>query len=364
MSYQPNPLLPVLLLILCTLLNSCSKDSNDVTPEKVATVKDIYVCGTNYSGIATIWKNGVATTLNDGLDPSLNSTSIANQMVINGNDTYVVGLRANRTSTNYGTIWKNGIPSYLESNGKLCHANTITVSNNNIYVGGEIDGIATIWKNGIPESIIMSPPAPFFSTIEAISISNNNVYSIIRFDKPNGFFNTIDSKSKILKNGVVFDFTNGTTYESINALYTVNNDVYVAGYLPINGSHPKAVLWKNGVLKTLSDGTEETFINGICVINNDCYVGGATAIYDNNTTFPIRIGYKATIWKNGVPSYLVSDTSPGELTEVMDLKSVNNDVFALVLVNGKLSIWKNGVFFQDVASSVNFTKKNMYISTN
>ncbi|MEY4038750.1 MAG: hypothetical protein RIR67_1062, partial [Bacteroidota bacterium] len=127
---------------------------------------------------------------------------------------------------------------------------------------------------------------------------------------------------------------------------------------------PKAAVWKNGVLTTLSNGTEETFINGICVINNDCYVGGTTAIYDNSSTFPIRIGYKATIWKNGVPSYLVSDTSPGGLTEVMDLKSVNNDVFALVLVNGKLSIYKNGVFFQDVVSNVNFTKKNMYITTN
>lgn len=104
MKFQSKPLSIVLLLIQCVFFISCSKDSNDLTPQKVAVVKDIYVCGANYQGIATIWKNGIATTLNDGLDPSLNSTSIANQMVINGNDTYVVGLRANRTSTNYGTI--------------------------------------------------------------------------------------------------------------------------------------------------------------------------------------------------------------------------------------------------------------------
>ena len=363
MRYQPNPLVPVLLLILCTLLNSCSKDSNDVTPEKVATVKDIYVCGTNNQGIATIWKNGAATTLNDGLAPSLNTTSIANQMVINGNDTYVVGLRGNSAGTNFGTIWKNGVPSYLESNGGRCFANTINILNNTIYVGGEINGVATIWKNGIPESITMSPPVPFHSKIESISISNKDVYSIISFDKVYGYSNFYDTRSKILKNGVVFDFTNGTNYQSINALYTVNNDVYVAGYLPINGDHPKAALWKNGVLTPLSDGTEETSINGICVNNNDCYVGGATAIYNNSSTFPRRIGYKATIWKNGVPSYLISDTSD-YITEVLDLKAVNNEIYALVKVKGKLSIWKNGVFFQDVASIVLNIKYRLYITTN
>lgn len=369
MKSHSNPILKVLFLLLCTFLNSCSKDSDNVNTEKVSTVKDIYVCGTNSQGIATIWKNGVATNLNDGLDPSLKTYSIANQMIINGNDTYIVGSRTNSASTNYGTIWKNGVPTYLESKGGRCYANTINILNNDIYVGGEIEGVATIWKNGIPESITMSPPVPFTSSIEAFSVSNNDVYSIISFEEINGGppNSRYDSRSKILKNGVVFDFTNGTNYQSINALYTVNNDVYVAGYLPINGEHPKAALWKNGVLTPLSDGTEETYINGMCVINNDCYVGGATAIYDNSTTFPIRIGYKATIWKNGLPSYLISDTSDStELTEVLDLKAVNNDIYALVKVKGKLSIWKNGVFFQDVASIITFYyfKTRLYITTN
>jgi anaerobic selenocysteine-containing dehydrogenase len=55
-------------------------------------------------------------------------------MCINGNDIYVVGFRVNSTSTNAGTLWKNGVPNYLESNGKLCHANVITIVDNVIYI--------------------------------------------------------------------------------------------------------------------------------------------------------------------------------------------------------------------------------------
>ena len=92
------------LLILCVFSISCSKENNTQSADKTATAKDIYVCGNNINAVATIWKNGVAITLDDGLDPSLNSVSHANQMCINGNDIYVVGFRVNSTSTNAGTL--------------------------------------------------------------------------------------------------------------------------------------------------------------------------------------------------------------------------------------------------------------------
>jgi hypothetical protein len=353
------------LITLCFFLNSCSKEENSQNTDKIATAKDIYVCGSDLNGVATIWKNGKAITLDVGLDPSLNTVSHANQMCINGNDIYVVGFRVNSTSTNAGTIWKNGVPTYIESNGTYSHANVITVANNDVYIGGDISGVATIWKNGVPNSNIMTPPAPTFSTVEAISVSNNIIYTSISTSKTSGgSLPNYDYRTKIVKDGLVYDFTKGSNYEDIKALYTTKSDVYVAGYAQINGFY-KATLWKNGVATTLSDEKGAISMNAICVINNDCYVGGYTTIFDNSTPYPVKMGNKVTIWKNGIPTYLINDNDAGSIAKVCDLKAVGNDVFALVEVKGKLSIWKNGSFYQDVAPKVGYNYTNtMYITTN
>jgi hypothetical protein len=353
------------LFTLCFFLNSCSKEENSQNTDKIATAKDIYVCGSDLNGVANIWKNGKAITLDDGLDPSLNTVSHANQMCINGNDIYVVGFRVNNTSSNAGTIWKNGVPIYIESNGKYSHANVITVVNNEVYIGGDISGVATIWKNGVPNSNIMTPPAPTFSTVEAISVSNNIIYASISTSKTSGgSLPNYDYRTKIVKDGLVYDFTKGSSYEDIKSLYTTKSDVYVAGYAQINGFY-KATLWKNGVATTLSDEKGVISMNAICVINNDCYVGGYTTIFDNSTPNPVKIGNNVTIWKNGLPTYLINDNDLGSVAKVCDLKAVGNDVFALVEVKGKLSIWKNGSFYQDIAPKAGYNYTNtMYITTN
>lgn len=353
------------LLTLIFFLNSCSKEENSQNTEKIATAKDIYVCGSDLNGVATIWKNGKAITLDVGLDPSLNTVSHANQMCINGNDIYVIGFRVHSTSPNAGTIWKNGIPKYVESNGGFSHTNVITVSDNDVYIGGDISGVATIWKNGVPNSNIMIPPAPTSSSVEAISVSNNIIYTSVRTPKTTGSGNLYyDYRTKIVKDRIVYDFTNGSNYEDIEALYTTKSDVYVAGYAKSNGFYI-ATLWKNGISTTLSSEKAVISRNAICVINNDCYVGGYTTIFDNSTPYPLEIGNKATIWKNGIPTYLINDNDTGSITKVCDLKAVGNDLFALVEAKGRLSIWKNGSFYQDVAPKAGYNYTNtMYITTN
>ena len=224
--------------------------------------------------------------------------------------------------------------------------------------------MATIWKKGVPDSNIMIPPAYGSCNVEAISVSNNVIDTTISTPKPAGSGPLHDYRTKIVKNRLVYDFTNGSNYLSVNALYSTKTDVYVAGYPQINSYYAKATIWKNGVATTLSDGTEETSINAICLVNKDCYVGGTTAIYDNSKPYPLKTRYKATIWKNGIPTYLVRENT-SDRVEVLDLKSVGDDVFALVRVKENMSIWKNGAFYQNIASIGGYSFKNpMYVTTN
>lgn len=155
--------------------------------------KDVYVAGYQYTTIfdlkATYWKNGIPTDLTNGVQNarvlsmavigndvylagaqygeakywknntnSLTLSTAPNQgeaygIGVLGADVYVVGWE-NGTGTNdrYAKYWKNGIGTIL-SNKNASYAYTCTIVGNDVYIGGEINGIATYWKNGVPVTL-------------------------------------------------------------------------------------------------------------------------------------------------------------------------------------------------------------------
>src|SRR5688572_14753754 len=59
-------------------------------------------------------------------------------------DIFVVGTK---DYDHNGTLWKNNTSTSLTTKGT---ANSVYVSNNDVYVAGSENGKATYWKNGTP----------------------------------------------------------------------------------------------------------------------------------------------------------------------------------------------------------------------
>ena len=73
----------------------------------VADNNDVYIAGQeilNGKWAARLWKNGTATTLNDGT-----KFAFANAVTVKGNDVYVAGIERDANNIlEYVRVWKNG----------------------------------------------------------------------------------------------------------------------------------------------------------------------------------------------------------------------------------------------------------------
>ncbi len=110
---------------------------------------DVYVAGTDYNisanGVAVYWKNGTKTVVST-VTPG--SYFQGNDIAFNGADVYVAGWEETPGPTQ-GRIWKNGIATNLNNYG---YATGVKVSPlGDVYVSGrDISSTAKIWVNGVP----------------------------------------------------------------------------------------------------------------------------------------------------------------------------------------------------------------------
>lgn len=100
--------------------------------------------------MATIWKNGVATTLTDGTV----SVGVATAVFVVGSDVYVAGYEQEdyfHGGATFAKYWKNGVAVKLATVSSA--ATGIAVYGTDVYVSGwEHNGtnnIAKYWKNGV-----------------------------------------------------------------------------------------------------------------------------------------------------------------------------------------------------------------------
>lgn len=120
---------------------------------------DKYVVGnqnnaTTGLAMATIWKNGTATTLTAGTV----SVGVLNAVFVAGNDVYVAGYEQENYyggGPTYAKYWKNGVAVKLSTTSS--GATGIAVFGNDVYVSGwENNGnynVAKYWKNGLPVNL-------------------------------------------------------------------------------------------------------------------------------------------------------------------------------------------------------------------
>lgn len=291
-DFKPGTL--VLAIVASLSILSC-KDINYIVPVREPIV-DIYLAGAKINGTdtawsATYWKNGVPTSLTNGLvNSNLFGVSVSDSGV------YVAGYEGIELK-----YWRNGI-SY--SIGDTSRALAISAVNDDVYIAGWTkNNTAVYWKNGI--QTILGPHAAA-TTIDVIS---NDVYL-------GGYQGSVDLTTSIVwKNNSPLNDIQGNG--QINSIVVVGTDVYSAGnYLPLASQNLRACYWKNSTLVILSDGVNVGSANSIFVSGSDIYVAG----YETNSN-----GVKvARYWKNGIAKS-VSDGTRSQ--EVHAIVVANGDVY-------------------------------------
>jgi len=321
----------IFLTIACILiLISCSKNSTEEGETPVLKSPDIFVAGYTYNDpthTATLWKNGVAIKLTNGLvDAKANSVfvsdsdvyvagndltacywkngnevqltdgSVANSIFISGNDIYVVGV----STYHQALMWKNGIKTELAPQKLVSSANSVFVTKTgDVFVAGFVDypsgnnngNIATLWKNGEAINLISSG-----TNAEAYSVyvSDGNTYVV-------GSESDKDWNSNALywKNGKPVALEGATNAEACS-VYVSDSDVYVVGTLSTGLFTDVARIWKNGVPTNYSGNS---CLNSVYVYDKNIYMTGCQ--YNNSGDL------FAKIWKNGIMTDFTVNNAAG-----------------------------------------------------
>jgi hypothetical protein len=175
-------------------------------------------------------------------DPSILNGVVGTAMFIVGNDKYAA-LNTMTPGSHQIYLWKNGQITAITSGNHICVSYSMYVSNNDVYIAGNYDGVASLWKNGIRTALATNG-----SNAASVFVNGNDVYVA------GSELYQSSSKAKYWKNGVSVDLTDGTNYASANSIYVKGNDVYVAGRETNAQGKYVAKIWKNGTATSLTDG--------------------------------------------------------------------------------------------------------------
>ncbi|CAL2086095.1 conserved exported protein of unknown function [Tenacibaculum sp. 190524A02b] len=253
-------------------ISDTSKDAwaNDIF---ITDKNDVYIGGYIFGNslTPTLWKNGVVTSLTEGIEKGT-----VNDVYVHNNDVYLAGNSATVTSPDRATLWKNKKPTILSN--ILSKATKVIVHNNDVYVIGSIGVRPVVWKNG--EKTFLTD-GTHTASVEDIAVYDNNVYILGK--EHNGTKHVI----KLWKNGVATNITDGNFSATPSSIAIEKGDIYVAGQEKSAGYIPK--VWKNGVATNLTDGKKYAFPNDLFVFENTTYTAGSIS----NTKKE-----DAVLWKN------------------------------------------------------------------
>src|ERR1700744_2419219 len=94
-------------------------------------------------------------------------------------DVYICGMAMTTEASNLSQayFWKNGTMYNLAQAATGSIANCITVSDTDVYIGGQVDNAAVYWKNGVVHNIGIPHDS---TTCSAIAVIHDTVYAAVR----------------------------------------------------------------------------------------------------------------------------------------------------------------------------------------
>lgn len=310
----------------------CKKDASSTQNSKTTATTsnvDVYVAGSTLGTggitVATYWKNGIASTIGNGI-----RTSQLKAIAVNGTDVYAIGTSVNTTHGQYvGALWTNGTESQLTTGTIISSANSIALNGSDVYIAGYFlthaqKTVAAIWKNGIMTALADTVDnSEAYATVE----SNGHVYAA-------GFTtnNVGHIEATYWKDNIATVVSSDPVASIAYSMAVNGSDVYLAGSLANNQS---PVYWKNGVVASVSGGAL-TILNAMAVSGTDIYFAGTTVSSISGGSN----GYVATMWKNGSLTRLTDASSPASNATGMALNG--SDVY----IAGNGGYWKNGMLTQ------------------
>jgi hypothetical protein len=333
-----------LIMATAGLMAGCGA-STTIPLSGTPTVPDVYVAGwgLNSAGVkvATVWKNGVATSLTDG-----SNGATANSVAVSGADVYVSGAEFNGSNGNsVAMLWKNGVATALTDGTLSAGGGQVEVSGTDVYVTGGWSGydaqgnyvdVQGYWKNGTFIALLTATNQgqKGAGAIGPIIVQAADVYVAgVEYEMtPTGPGTAVFMPVAIYwKNGTPVTLTDGMTLASVTSMAVAGSDVYVAGghCFTLDPDCLSATYWKNGVETVLSTA-QASVVSGIAAAGTNVYASGNTS-----TSGEVL----AQFWTNGTPTTLTESSEAAANGAVIQ----GADVYVVGAEQGKACYWKNGV---------------------
>ena len=338
--------------IVLTAFTACTSDVENEqtasTSKSKSTAKSALVNPTVYAAgygrstwatqtAATIWTDGTAFDLTNGVN-------VGSGWSVFKEGTYVYVLTKEYSPTGGPTIskvWRNNVLLYTLPTSGSTHPSSLFVSGGIVYVAGtEFGGpksIAKLWTNGVALNLT---DGTYNAEANSVYVSGGSIYVAGNEDSSTG--KNIVKVWKKTGTTVTPSIISNTSYNCYGkAVFVVGTDVYVGGKQSTTTSsyNSKATVWKNGVETYLTDGAYDSSVNSVFVAGVNVYAAG----YKYNGT-----NSSALAWKNAVVTQLSVGSNNAFAYSVF---AYGNDVYvggieqnpsySNVVNVGK--IWKNGV---------------------
>jgi hypothetical protein len=201
------------------------------------------------------WENGAQLNFN------LANIGNVRMTTSYGSNIYFVGT----DSSGKAVYWENGLAHDIVPNeSKSIVAYSLAVSSNNVYIGGEDSNqIATVWTNGIPENLHFSLPGSYAVFVNSLFANGTDIYAVAELEAPtamaNGNYINFFNVPALWKNGIENDLPlNDDVLGNASIVFVNGSDIYVCG-----NTGSGAVYWENGIETKL--GSDYGYVSSILI---------------------------------------------------------------------------------------------------
>ena len=319
--------------------------------------------GTNWSSV-----DPVTSTYGNGLNGTVNVVTISgNNVYVGGYFTEAGGMVANNVAVWNGTAWAalgNGVDGFGIS--------SLAVNGGNLYAGGYFSTAGGTPANNIAVwngTTWLALGNGINGSVNAIALSGGNVYA-------GGSFSAAGSNPAnniAVWNGSSWSALASGTNGQINALASSSGNIYAGGNFSAAGGIPAGniAVWNGGSWAALGSGVNGSGISSIAVNGASIYVGGSFNMADGNSARNVAV-WNGTSWSalgNGVNGRVNTISVSGDNIYVGGNFSTagSNSARNVAAWNGSawsaLDIGINTIIYSIAVSGTNVYEGGSYYST-